>query len=389
MNDRPTFSRTLYRYLDGFMALGLITFVAGLFLNPERIWPNFLVAEVYLIGLGLGAGFFIAIQHLSNAAWGTVYRRIPEAMISIMPYAAGGILVLAFGIHSLYEWSLPSVVANDPVLQEKSAWLNVTFFFGRLAFYFAGWIYLGRQMVKHSVRQDDDGDLEHTRKNIRYSALFVLFGAVTFCFASFDLLMSLESHWYSTVFGLLALSGLFLNAMAAITIVAVILRTMGYDHIITTDHMADLGKLLMSFSVFWVYMWVSQQLLIWYSNIPEETSYYIFRHFGGWGSLSFLNVMLNWFVPFVALLPYAAKRSDKILVQVSVVLLVGHWLDLFIMVMPVTFGGQPALGLWEIGTILGALALFFLVAFRQMEKHRLVPVNDPFLVESLPRAQEA
>jgi len=389
MNDHPTFSHKIYRLLYGFLLLGLITFVTGLFLNPERIWPNFLVAEVYLIGLGLGAGFFIAIQHLSNAAWGTVYRRIPEAMISIIPYAAGGILVLAFGVHSLYEWSRPSVVANDPLLQEKSAWLNVTFFFGRLAFYFAGWIYLGRKLVKHSILQDEDGDLDHTRKNIRYSALFTLFGAVTFCFASFDLLMSLEAHWYSTVFGLLALSGLFLNAMAAITIVAVILRKMGYDHIITTGHMADLGKLLMSFSVFWVYMWVSQHLLIWYSNIPEETSYYIFRHFGGWGSLSFLNVVLNWLLPFLVLLPYAAKRSDKILVQVSVVLLVGHWLDLFIMVMPVTFGDQPALGLWEIGTILGALALFFFVTFRMLEKHRLVPVNDPYLVESLPRAQEA
>ncbi len=191
--------------------------------------------------------------------------------------------------------------------------------------------------------------------------------------------MSLQPHWYSTVFGLLALSSMFLNALAAITIVAVIVRRLGFEHIITTNHLKDLGILLMSFSVFWVYMWVSQHLLIWYSNIPEETSYYIFRHFGGWGSLSLLNVVLNWFIPFVVLMPRATKRNEKILLQVSIVLMVGHWLDLYIMVMPAVFG------LWEIGTIFGALALFFLITFRTLESRRLVPVNDPYLVESLPQ----
>lgn len=366
------------------MGLGLATFIAGLFLNPSRIWSNFLIAEVYLIGLGLGAGFFIAIQYVSNAAWGTAYRRIPEAMLRILPYAAVGVVLLIFGMHTLYEWSHEAAVAHDPLLQKKAAWLNIPFFFGRLLFYCAGWVYFGRKIIKHSLRQDEDGEVVHTRKNVTNSALFILFGAFTFCFASFDLLMSLQPHWYSTVFGLLALSSLFLNAIAAITIVAVFLRRLGYEHIITRDHLKDLGILIMSFSVFWVYMWVSQHLLIWYSNIPEETSYYIFRHFGGWGSLSLLNLILNWFIPFVVLMPRATKRNEKILVQVSIVLMVGHWLDLYIMVMPATIGDQPVFGYWEISTILGALAFFFYVTFRALERHQVVPLNDPYLVESLP-----
>ncbi len=384
MNKRISFPSTTYRMLYIFMGVGLVTFIAGLFFNPDRIWPNFLIAEVYLIGLGLGAGFFIAIQYVSNAAWGTAYRRIPEAMLSILPHALGGLLLLAFGVHTLYEWSHESVVMHDPVLQEKAGWLNVPFFFGRLLFYFAGWIYFSRKMVRHSLQQDEDDDPKHTRKNVTNSAIFILFGTFTFCFASFDLLMSLQPHWYSTVFGLLTLSSLFLNAVAAITIVAILVRRLGFDHLITEDHLKDLGILLMSFSVFWVYMWVSQHLLIWYSNIPEETSYYMFRHFGGWGSLSFLNVVLNWFIPFAVLMPRATKRNEKLLLQVSVVLVVGHWLDLYIMVMPVTFGESPAFGLWEIGLMTGALALFAFTTFRTLEKRQPVPVNDPYLVESLP-----
>jgi len=374
-----------YRWLYLLMGVGGVTFVTGLFFAQERIWPNFLIVEFYLLGLGLGAGFIIAIQYTSNAAWGTAYRRIPETITGLLPWAAGGIFILIFGIHSLYEWSHESVVAHDPVLQEKSIYLNVPFFIGRLVFYIAGWIFLCRRIVKHSRKQDEDGLVEHTRTNVKYSSALLVFGVITFIFASFDLLMSLQPHWYSTVFGLITLSGMFLNALAMVTLVAVILRYLGFDDIITDDHLHDLGKLVMSMSVFWVYMWVSQHLLIWYSNIPEETSYYIFRHFGGWGSLSFLNLVLNWFIPFVVLLPKATKRSDKVMFQVSLVLVLGHWLDLYILVMPGLFGEQPTLGIWEIGLFAGMIGLLFRVIFWRLERRRFVPVNDPYLVESLPR----
>jgi hypothetical protein len=189
------------------------------------------------------------------------------------------------------------------------------------------------------------------------------------------------------VFAWINLSGMFLGGLAMISVVVVILRGMGYQQVFTTDHLHDLGRLMQAFSLFWVYMWVSQHMLIWYSNIPEETSYYIFRHFGGWGSLSFLNLLLNWLIPFVLLLPRRNKRDDKLMLQVATVILMGRWLDLYIMVMPATLGQEPALGIWEVGPIAGAVALFFWLVFRTLGRHTLVPINDPYLCESLPQEQ--
>ncbi len=365
-------------------ALGLLTLIAGLFVAPERIWPNFLISFYYLTGLGLGAGLFIAIQYVSNSGWSSAFRRIPEAITSTLPFAAGGALVLILGIHTLYEWSHESVVAHDAILRNKSAWLNEPFFIARTLGYFVLWIVLSKVLVRNSVKQDESGDVLYTKRNVRNSVFFIILGIYTFCLASVDWLMSLQPHWYSTVFGWLNLSGMFLSALAAMVVVIVVLRHIGYKHVFTTEHLHDLGRLLMAFSFFWVYMWVSQHMLIWYSNIPEETTYYIFRHFGGWGSLSFLNVILNWLVPFLILLPRATKRNDKVILQAAIILLLGHWLDLYVMVMPSVFGADPLLGIWEIGPFVGMLAGFFWVVFRTLTKRNLVPIKDPYLVESLP-----
>jgi hypothetical protein len=377
-------SENVNRILLALCALGLITLIAGLFAAPERIWPNFLIAFYYLTGLGLGAGMFIAVHYVTNAGWGTAIRRIPEAMTATLPLAAVGGLALIFGIHTLYEWSHTAVVAQDEILQNKNAWLNQPFFIARTVGYFVLWIVLSKVIVRNSVKQDENGDVGFTKRNVRNSVFFIILGVYTFCLASVDWLMSLQPHWYSTVFGWLNLSGMFLNALAAMVVIVVILRYLGYKHIFTTEHLHDLGRLLMAFSFFWVYMWVSQHMLIWYSNIPEETSYYIFRHFGGWGSLSFLNVLLNWLIPFLMLLPRATKRKDKVMLQAAIILLIGHWLDLYIMVMPSIFGASPAFGLWEIGTFVGMMAGFFWIVFWTLGKQNLIPVKDPYLVESLP-----
>ena len=377
-------SRTAKQFLLVFMAFGLVVFLCGLFAAPERIWPNFLIAEYYFIGLGMGAVFFIAIQYVSNGGWAVGMRRIPEAMGSTLPIAGLGALVLIFGIHALYEWSHVAVVAEDPILRGKQAWLNEPFFIARLIGYFIIWVGLSRMILKNSQRQDDHADLAYTRRNVRNSALFILFGAYTFCLVSFDLLMSLQPHWYSTVFGFLNIAGMFLSSLAMIAIFIVLLRQAGYAHIFTTEHLQTVGNMILAFCTFWVYMWVSQHMLIWYSNIPEETSYYIFRHFGGWGTLSLVNVVLNWLIPFFVLLPRLSKRHDKTMLQVSIIVLLGHWLDLYIMVIPAT-SSEPSLNIWEIGPIVGTLALFFWLVFRRLGKFNLVPVNDPYLVESIPQ----
>lgn len=377
-------SKSVNRYLLSAAGVGLLVYVVGLFAAPGRIWPNFLIAEFYFLSLGLGGAFFIAVLYVSNAGWATAFRRIPEAVMSTLPAAAIGGIILIFGIHTLYEWSHHAVVASDTILSGKSAWLNEQFFIGRLIFYFIIWIYIAKKIDKNSRLQDSFNDDLYTKKNVRNSAIFIIVGGYTFALASIDLLMSLQPHWYSTVFGFLSISGMFLSGLAVITIFMVIMRNLGYRHIYTTDHLHDMGRLLMSFSVFWVYMWVSQHMLIWYSNIPEETSYYIFRHFGGWGSLSFLNVILNWLIPFLVLLPRSTKRNDKIMLYMAVVILLGHWLDLYIMVMPTVFGEMPTFGIWEIGPMLAVLSIFFWLVLKRLSKGNLVPVNDPYLVESLP-----
>ncbi len=383
INDTYTLPRRYKMFLWIVCGLGLLLFVSGLFFAPERIWPNFLIAEFYILSLGIGAGFFIASLYLSNAGWAVSFRRVPEAVMTVLFPAAVGGLILLFGIHILYEWSHPSAVAHDPILKEKQAWLNSGFFAARLLLYFLFWIFLSRKLLKHSLQQDDDRHIGHTRKNIRYSALYFVITSVTYCLASFDLMMSLQPHWYSTIFGLLMITGMLCSTFAVIVVFMVVLRRAGFDHLITTRHLHIMGNLLLSFSVFWVYMWVSQHMLIWYSNIPEETSFYIFRHFGGWGSLSFLNVLLNWLVPFLALLPAASKRSDKVMLQVAVVMLIGHWLDLYIIAMPATFGQEPAFGVWELGILLAAFAFVLLYVLQWLEKHHLLPAGDPYLIESL------
>lgn len=376
------------RVLLGVMLIGLVVFIIGLFVAPERVWTNFLLSEFYLLSLGVGAGLFIASMYVSNAGWGTAIRRIPEALTSVLPIAGIGALLLYWGIHSLYEWSHYSVVSKDSILAEKQDWLNEFFFMLRLVVYFTIWIWITVKIVHNSRKQDGDDNIIYTKNNVRNSAIFLVVGAITFSLASFDLLMSLQPHWYSTVFGLLSISGMITSTLAVVTIILVFLRNNGYKQIITKDHMVTMGTLMMSFSIFWVYMWVSQHMLIWYANIPEETSYYTFRHFGGWGSLSFVNLILNWVIPFLVLLPRAFKLNDKIILYASIILVIGHWLDLYIIIMPTSMGDTPQLGVWEIALFAGTIALVFWVVASSLSKVSIVPKNDPYLVESLPKLNE-
>jgi len=366
------------------MGVGMVVFLTGLFIDPARAWGNYLIALFYLLSLGVGAASFIALQSASNAGFGVAYRRIPEAVTRVIPVAGVGAIVLFFGIDALYEWSHASVVAEDPILQGKQAYLNVPFFILRIFVYFAIWVWLSHLLVTNSREQDRDPDLIYTRRNVRNGVLFILLGGLAFIFASIDLLMSLEPHWYSTVFGLMTIAGMFLCGLAGVTIVMIILRHNGFGSVFTTKHLSGMGKWMLAMSVFWVYLWVSQHLLIWYSNIPEETSYYVFRHFDSWGSLSFLNLILNWLIPFLVLLPQATKRDDTTMLYVSVVILLGHWLDLYIRVMPTIFGENPLFGLPELGSYTGMMALFFWVTLRSFSRYNPVPLNDPYLVESLP-----
>ena len=379
---QPSLMNTTRRL--GLLALvAAIVLAAGVALAPERVWSNMLVVTFYLATLGLGGALFIALAYASNAGWNVAFRRIPEAMTVLLATAGVALLaVLALGRMN-YSWHLQGT-GDAGTFWFKELWMNPTFWMVRAVAYVAVWIILARGLVAVSRRQDISKNVGLTLLNRRLSGLFLVVYAVTFSLASCDWLMLLEPMWFSTAWGVYNFAGMIQAAVAAIIVFVIVLRNRGpLRGILTDDHLHDLGKLLLSFSCFWIYIWFSQYMLIWYTNIPEETSYYMTRTQGPWGPLMVVNVVLNWVAPFFILLPKASKRSESVMMKVAVVVLIGRWVDLYVMVFPSTIGETPVFGVWELagaGLLVGATGWLF---FRSMAKAAPVPIGDPLLSESL------
>jgi hypothetical protein len=363
--------------------IGAATLVAGLWFAPQRTWLNLLLVSYYLLGLALGGLVWIALQYVSGAHWSTALRRVPEAMAGVLPFGMVGILCVLILRPSLYTWTRGWHVEGDAT-GFKLIWLSLPFFRIRALVYLLGWLGFSWAMLRISRQQDSDGELRHTLHNTRMSAVFLVFFGVTFCLASFDWIMSLEPEWYSTIFGFYNFAGAFLSGLATLALSLVWLqRHSPLRSVIREQHLHDVGKLLFAFSTFWAYLWFSQYMLIWYANLPEETIYYIRRLHGFWQPLFVLNLVLNWVVPFFALLPRMNKQRTGILVRVSIVLLAGHWLDLYLMIIPAFSGGKPHIGIWEVGLAAGLVGVFSLAFFAALRRAPLVPVRDPYLAESM------
>jgi hypothetical protein len=387
MNDselvfRPSRSATLLSY--GLMLLGGVALCVLVSNNQERVLPNLFVLSFFLLGLGLAALVFISLMYVTGAAWSVPLRRVPEAMAAVIPVASLG-MALVFLVHpSIYSWIGPSPGDSRVVTSLRQVWFQRPFFLGRAAFYLACWVLFGFAMVRTSRLQDKDGDSRHTRINIRLSAAFLVVFGVTFWLAGNDWLMSLEPDWSSTIFPVYQFAGLFLSGLAAIILLSAWLYLLGpFRQILTPDVLHDLGMLLFGFACFWMYIWFCQYLLIWYVNAPEEIRYFDRRMHGCWGPLLILDVALNWGVPFLVLLPKAAKRSIGVLSAVSLVILMGRWLDLYLGILPYFGEPAPASLVWEIGLMVGAAGILTLVFFRAMKRAPLVPIGDPLLVKSL------
>ena len=364
--------------------VGGVSLLAGAFLAPQRTGANLLLASYYLLVLGLGGTVFVAIQYITGASWSVAFRRVPEAMAGLLPLVALPFLAVLMVSPFLYPWFHGLHEEAEPAFWFKELWLTPAFFIVRSLIYLTLWIVFSYAIVRTSRRQDADGDFSHTHKNIRLSAGFLVVFGITFWLASFDWIMSLEPHWYSTIFGLYHFAGLILGGLAMITILAIWLERLGpLRGIFTEEHLHDLGKLLFAFSTFWMYIWFCQYMLIWYANFPEETSYFIDRVRGFWGPVFLLNVLLNWAVPFVILLSVPAKRNSSILLEVCWTILAGRWVDLYLMIFPPLVGANPVFGVWEVGFLLGTGGVFFLALFRTFRRASSVPLHDPFLAESL------
>ncbi|MCP3140162.1 hypothetical protein [Pyxidicoccus xibeiensis] len=367
----------------GFAVAGLGTLAVGLALEPARALSSLLTSGFYFLCLGLGGALFLALMYVANAGWFTVFKRIPEAFAAYVPWGAVPLLALLPFAPKLYLWARPGVMETDHLLHQKAAFLNVPFFAVRMVLMLALWTGFTWLLRRNSLRQDTERTEEGTRRNVVVSAVFLVLFGLTFCLAAFDWLMSLEPHWFSTIYALYNVAGLLSSSVSAITVAAILLHRAGALPQLNSSHLHDLGKLMFGFATLWAYLWFSQFLLIWYANIPEETVYFIARMHGGWATAFYCNLGLNWALPFLLLLPRPAKKDPGHLLRVAFLLLVGRWLDLHLMVAPANLPDGVGLGVYELAGLLGVGALFTLAVTRAVRSSPMVPVGDPYLVESL------
>ena len=363
--------------------LGAIVVGFGLYAAPERTWLNLLVNGFYLLSLALSAMFFLSSQLIAGARWSAPLRRVPEAFMSLLPLAAVLMLALFCGRHWLYPWSLEGAFDDEPELAGHASYLRSPFVLARLAVALALWAAFAWSFRKTSLAQDADprGSLVHHRRLLRYAAAFLLVFAPSFTVAAYDWVLSLEARWFSTMFAVYAFAGMFVQGIAAVTLVVVALRERGLlGELVDTSKLHDLGKLLFAFSTFWAYIWLCQYLLIWYGNVPEEVTYYVTRTNGTWLVLFALDLVVNWLVPFVVLMSSRAKQSPRALQAVAVVLLVGHWLDLYVMIVP-SKRSAPEIGVLELMVPVACASLAYLVVLRGLTQAPLVPINDPILAD--------
>lgn len=375
-------SPALLRRMSLLTGIGAVVCIAGVIISPERAWMNLLLVSIMLLSVGLAGTVFVAFSYVSGASWSVALRRIPEAVTFMLPAGGTGLLAVLFFHPSLYPWTSPEVAIEMPPFRQW--WLQLNFFRARAIVLLVACTVLSMLIQRASRKQDQDGSPVHTRRNVARSALFLAFFGLTYWLATYDWIMSLQPDWASTIFGFYNFAGLFVSGLAILVLLLAWLRQRApLDSVITTQHLHDCGKLIFGFSTFWMYLWFSQYMLIWYAHIPEEASYYAQRQQGMWGSLLLLNLALNWALPFLALLPKRNKQSAGVLVKVAITLLAGRWLDLYLMISPPFFGAQPRLGVIELGTIAGAVGVFTLIFFAKFRRAAAVPVNDPYLLESL------
>lgn len=361
----------------------------GLLEDRAQFFFSYLAGWSFLLTTALGGLFFLLFNHLTRASWSVTVNRINEALVWAFPLLFVLGLPLLFGMHDLYHWTHeglydPSSPQYDEILAGKRGYLNTPFWIVRMVLYFVAWTALTHRLYTLSLRQDVDPDARIPAKLRTASAWGLPLTGVTTAFASYDVLLSLDPHWYSTIFGVYFFAGGILAAVAVITLVALLLqRTGGMLHgVITKEHYHDLGKYLFGFTVFWAYIAYSQYMLYWYGGIPEETVFFQHRLQAGWGWHSAFLLLFHFLVPFLILLPQATKKTYSIMGVMSVWLLGMHWFDIHWIVMPVVrdSGGFHWL---DFTCWLGLAGVFAGALMYRLSRHPLVPQNHPHLEASL------
>lgn len=359
-------------------AAGLIIVALGYITDPVRSSYNNIVGLTFLISVGVGSLFLLALEYVAGAVWSTPFRRVTEflaANIYLIPLLA---IPLLLNINTIFHWTHPEPA--DKAMINKAPYLNVTFFIVRVVGFWLIWLGFYYFISKNSVEQDASRDQSLTKLNIKLSTIFIPIFAITISFAAIDWLMSLSPKWFSTIFGVYYFSGTVLAALAAGTIFIVLLNERGYFvKGLSGDHYYSLGALLFAFTNFWAYIAFSQYLLIWYANLPEETFWFIARWHGSWKFISIGLVFVHFVIPYFGLLSQPSKMNPKRLLAMSAWILFAHYYDLYWMTMPNYGKDGVVLGWIELGFPLLIVGLIMLVFNFKAKSQNLVPIGDPKL----------
>jgi hypothetical protein len=375
------------------LGVGLVLTLVGVITGYDdhhfstRLLSNGLIDTFFFFAMGLGALFFLSLAYATETGWYAAVKRVIEAVAGYLPYGMVlmGIVLLIItfmdGAH-IYSWMDPEVVAHDEMIQGKSAYLNPVFFWIRTLIYFAVYLLFLRGFKKRSLEEDKIGGTDLHFQNYKKGALFLVFFAVFSSTSSWDWLMSIDVHWFSTLFGWYTFAGMWCTTMVVLIMVTLYLKKHGYLEKVNDSHIHDLGKWAFATSFLWSYLWFSQFMLIWYANIGEEVTYFQMR-IDNYKLLYFGMFIVNFAFPMLILMSRDAKRHAGILTFIGLIILAGHWVDVYIMVSGGSLGPTAHIGALEIGMALTALSLFIMIILRNLTKAPLTPVNHPFLDESV------
>ena len=357
----------------------------------ERTFANLLLMAYYFATVCMSGAFFLAIQFVAQAGWSAAILRVPQAMAKTLPIAAV-ILIVVVGAglysHNLYHhWAAPGLTdpaspEYDKIIAGKSGYLNVPFFMFREVLFLGVYSLCAVVLAKLSYNEDLTGGLNSYNKSFKYATMFLVFYGFTTPIFAFDNIMSLEAHWFSTMFGWYNFASMWVSSLAIIAVILILLRKAGYMPFVNNSHLHNLGQFIFGFSIFWTYLWFLQFLLIYYANMPEETVYF-FKRFEYYKFWFYLNLFLNFLVPVFLLMDRDNKRSENVLLTISILIICGHWVDFYQMIMPGAVEAHNGFGFVEVGTAVGFAGLFVFTVLTSLSKQALVARNHPFLQESL------
>jgi len=407
MNNQYVAPAGYKKWSSGLMIVGLISLILGIiFLNPmagahggnlnsTRFWSVLLQNCIFWLMLTNIATFFIVINTLAMSGWQEAFRRVTEAVSSVVPImgiiAMVIFLCIILGNRSdIYMWLDKNTLAHDAVLNGKKGFLNPAVFliYSLLAIFL--WSFWGKKLRDLSLKSDEAGTMDHETskawytKNLGVSAYYVVFFVVTVgSFIPWLWLMSIDAHWYSTMYSWYTFASSFVAGIALITLFVIYFKNRGQLEYVTTEHLQDLGKYMFAFSIFWTYLWFDQFMLQWFGNIPEETIYFKIRLQGPYEGLFYLNLILNFVAPILIFMKRATKRNYFIVSFMCILIIFGHWIDFYQMVMPGTVQMHPHLSWYEIGISLGFVGVIMWGVNRYASKVPMTPKNNPFLKESI------